>query len=377
MQITQLYISTIKSLRPTTVQEANVTPNGLSYDRHFMLIKRLDEINEDGTQKLKNMHVSNFPEMTLFLSELVLPNSNGDDDDKVIVRYNPPVDEEAAKTSTTCKESRTIEIPLKPDVNELKTIDIVMHNSPTTAHDMGSKYNSWFSECFGFEVILAYIGRNRRQVLGSMAPSAQKSLNNNTPLTNKGEENGWLSLITSGLLSIGGLWGGGGNAAAQKENEDRILTFSDCASYLVASETSLHDVSDRLPDGEEMDVSKFRPNVVVSGAPTAWEEDFWGELSFQPRDEKESVQLILTSNCVRCVSINIDYASGKPGKGPSGQVFKRLTKDRRVDAGSKYSPVFGRYGFLKDPSKSVKIRVGDNVEVSKRLAERTTFDWPL
>lgn len=342
-----------------------------------MLIKRLDEINEDGTQKLKNMHVSNFPEMTLFLSELVLPNSNGNSDDngddgKVIVRYNPPVDEEAAKISTTCKESRTIEIPLKPDISESKTIDIVMHKSPTTAYDMGSKYNSWFSECFGFEVILAYIGRNRRQVLGSMAPSARKSLNN-TPLTNKGEEeNGWLSLVKSGLPSIRGLLGGG-NAAAQKENEDRILTFSDCASYLVASETSLHDVSDRLPDGEEMDVSKFRPNIVLSGAPTAWEEDFWGELSFQPHDEKESVQLILTSNCVRCVSINVDYASGKPGKGPSGQVFKRLAKDRRVDAGNKYSPVFGRYGFLKDPSKSVKIRVGDNVEVSKRLAERTIF----
>jgi uncharacterized protein YcbX len=333
-----------------------------------MLIKKLGSTNEDGTPKLKNMHVPDFPEMTLFMTELVLPSSSNDNDGKVIVRYKPPIDPEAAKMGTNCKESRTIEIPLEPDVSGLDTMEIVMHKSPTTAYNMGNKYNDWFTECFGFEVIFAYIGQNRRKVLGSMSPSAQNSLRKTTTTTTNGKASGWLSSITSSIPSIG-FFGG----AQNKENEDRVLTFSDAASYMVASETSLQNVSDRLPEGEDMDMSKFRPNIVVSGAATAWEEDFWGELSFQARDEQEPVQLILTSNCLRCVSVNIDYATGKPGKGESGQILKKLNNDRRVDAGSKWSPVFGRYGFLKDPSVSAKIHVGDKVEVSKRLPERTTF----
>lgn len=330
-----------------------------------MLLKKLDSTDEDGKAKLKNMAVPDFPEMTLFMTELVLPSSSNDNDGKVIVRYNPPTDPEAAKTGKNCKESRTIEIPLEPDVSALDAMEIVMHNSGTTGYIMGSRYNDWFSECFGFEVLLAYIGQNRRKVLGSMSPSAQNSRNNTT--ANR-KASGWLSSITSSIPSIAGFGG-----AQKEEIEDKVLTFADVASYMITSETSLQNVSDRLPEGEVMDMSKFRPNIVVSGAATAWEEDFWGELSFPNPDNQETAQLILTANCARCVSINIDYATGKPGKGESGKILKMLNKDRRVDAGNKWSPIFGRYGFLKDPSVTTKIHVGDKVEVSERLPERSTF----
>jgi uncharacterized protein YcbX len=112
-----------------------------------------------------------------------------------------------------------------------------------------------------------------------------------------------------------------------------------------------------------MDVEKFRPNVVVSGAYDAYQEDYWGKLVVNG-----STEIVLPHNCVRCKSINIDYATGKPGEGPSGEVLKRLQKDRRVDVGAKWSPVFGRYGFWgrNNGGKGEEVwRVGDRVNVAK------------
>lgn len=46
--------------------------------------------------------------------------------------------------------------------------------------------------------------------------------------------------------------------------------------------------------------------------------------------------------------------------------------DRRVDTGAKYSPVFGKYAFLKDEQANMVLSVGDQVTVNKRADERTT-----
>lgn len=50
-------------------------------------------------------------------------------------------------------------------------------------------------------------------------------------------------------------------------------------------------------------------------------------------------------------------------------------KDRRVDKGSKYSPIFGRYGFLEPGISGAgqRIAVGDAVETYRRNEERTKF----
>lgn len=293
------------------------------------------ETDDQGNRKPRNMHVPHFPEMALFLTDLVLPNSE-DPNGKIIVTYQiPPVSEK--------KGTRTLEVPLQPDVDGLEELELTMHRSSTTGYNMGSRYNDWFSECFGYPVILAYIGQNRRRVLGSMAPSAQNDANG-----------GFLSSIIPFL--------------GKKADDDTVLTFADCAAYLVVSETSVNDVSSRLDDGYEMDVTKFRPNIVVSGAERPWEEDFWGEIAVG----ESGARIALTSNCVRCVSINVSYETGTHGKTENEQVYKKLTKDRRVDKGAKYNPVFGRYGFLNG-NGIVPIRVGDSVEVTRTLNERTTF----
>lgn len=147
------------------------------------------------------------------------------------------------------------------------------------------------------------------------------------------------------------------------------LTFTDVAPFLVTTEASLRNVSARMSAGHSVDMYRFRPNIVVDGE-GEWDEDFWAELLINGRDT-----LVLTGNCARCTSLNVDYVTGKPAAGELGDVLKKLMKDRRVDKGTKWSPVFGRYGFLAG-QEGFGVSVGDEVEVASRREKRSIWDWP-
>lgn len=256
-------------------------------------------------------------------------------------------------------------------------------------------------------MILVYLGPHLRPVLGNVAPGS-KSVTKMDKHKNAEIDDtwgSWLSRMTKAVpASLGSMWSQRSQTAGVEEG----ITFADMAPYLVVTEESLRDVSARLPEGVEMDVTKFRPNIVLSGSAGPWEEDFWGGLTIKAKDgnggedcgdtdEAEPVQrddrimeMVLTSNCARCQSINVDYETGKQGTEESGSVLKKLMHDRRVDKGMKYHPVFGRYAFLVPPSTSApttcgqlrheraagsrsKISLGDEVFVSKRNESRTAI----
>ncbi|KAL2044099.1 hypothetical protein ABVK25_012475 [Lepraria finkii] len=113
------------------------------------------------------------------------------------------------------------------------------------------------------EVILAYLGQGEAGGTG-----ARRRLQGKRKIRARGK---------GGAAS--GLWQDGQAEGKQAEEENKMaregITFADLASYLIITEESLQNVSARLPDGVEMDRTKFRPNIVVSGAGAAWEEDFW------------------------------------------------------------------------------------------------------
>ena len=258
-------------------------------------------------------------------------------------------------------EKTRLEIPLLPQTSNLEIVDVNLHGSSTKAYNMGEPYNSWFSSCFGWEVMLVYLGPSLRPILGNLSPNAvDKSFAPNKS---------WLSSITDQIPSL---------TKAKSEDKEGI-TFADVAPYLIVTEESLHDVSSRLSEGKEMDITKFRPNIVLSGSPTAYDEDYWGGIVITANTKFEqrgrlNIEMVLTQNCARCKSLNVDYSTGKPGIDETGTILKTLMKDRRVDKGTKYSPIFGRYGFLKSMVQPTKeITVGDEVIVSKRNQERTKF----
>lgn len=394
--ITQLYVYPIKSLRGTTVPESTLTPMGLEWDRRFMLLK-VEEAKDGSARTLENMHVPHFPEMALFRTAIEVPRDDKDNG-KIVVTYDPPIAQKEQEKKSG--ETRRLEIPLRlhpEQVKQLQAVKVTMHQSPTTGYDMGAKYNDWFSNCFGYPVVLAYLGNNTREVLGTLAPRKRNKekwwsvWRDEFIGETKGKER-WMIYLAF-LYFIGGvvykayrsIQNGrtptGAIAVAvlslavmlatvhwyiSRRREDRI-SFADCAPYLVISETSVDNVSARLPDGVELDRTRFRPNIVVSGAETAYEEDYWTELGIG----SGRARLLLTGNCVRCVSLNVDFQTGKIGTGNHGNVFKKLMGDRRVDPGAKYSPVFGRYSFLDRLAAGEPIRVGDDAEVLSRGKERT------
>ncbi|KAL3420438.1 mosc domain-containing protein [Phlyctema vagabunda] len=217
---------------------------------------------------------------------------------------------------------------------------------------MGSEISKWFSERFGYEVILVSLGNHSRAVFGSLAPSSPLALQRSlgTKLYN------YLPFLAP--------------------TPERI-SFNDLAQYLIVTRSSTDELSSRLSDGSKMDVSKFRPNIVLSGRSPAFDEDFWSEVTIASSgDDGKKLKMKLTANCYRCQSITVDYRTGKPAAGDSGLVWKKLVADRRVDKGAKWSPVFGRYSFCRNADAGVILRVGDGVKVTGRNADRTTFDWP-
>jgi uncharacterized protein YcbX len=155
------------------------------------------------------------------------------------------------------------------------------------------------------------------------------------------------------------------SSPSSRNHCSRKSTFSDGAALLVTPEASLADLHPRLEDGKKVVLEKFRPNIVVDGL-EAWGDDFWAEFMVS----RTATRIILTANCARCTSINVDLEKGKMGEGESGKLLKKMMRDRRVDSGNKWSPIFGRYGF---PLAEAEIKVGDEVVVSRRNAEHTVW----
>lgn len=329
---------------------------GFPHDRRFMLFKVAEG---------KNMHVAEFPEMCLFTTSFA--ESENDLPKTVIVTYTKEhaFDKPGAKV-----DSKTLEVDLTPDTEELQEVPITMHSSPCVGFDMGEEYDKWFSDRFGYEVKLLYIGNNKRKVLGNMPPSITGRQRDGLPETTNGGSS-WLGSITSSASAL--VRSVTGTQEPEYDGVDEGISFADVAPYLVISSKSWENAQARLPEGEVMDISKFRPNIIVEGADEPFEEDFWGELQIG----EDGAKLVLTQNCARCNSLNIDYNTGKVGQGEAGKILKKLQSDRRVDPGAKWSPVFGRYAFLakvpQEGKSAAKINVGDEVEVLKRNSERTKF----
>ncbi|KAM5348131.1 hypothetical protein ACJ41O_007955 [Fusarium nematophilum] len=331
MKVTQLWIYPIKGIRGIQVESANLGPQGLQHDRRFMLCR----VEESG--KLSKMQLSKYPECGLFAQEIV--------DGKIQVRYLAPTE---PLVPWRPEQETVLEVPVDPELESLGKADVNLHQSLVMAYRMGTKYDAWFSACFGFPTALVFIGDGRRPVLGTFSPKAQEV------------PGSWLSSLAKYFTGNGG----------EADGED-WLAFSDCAPYLVATEQSLNNVSARLAECD-VDMRAMRPNVVLDGE-TAWDEDFWAELSVNGVHS-----LTLTKNCNRCTSLNVDYDTGRTAEGERGTVLKKLSSDRRVDIGAKYSPVFGRYGFLTSkPGNDAAVSIGDDVEVTERRTERSVWDWPL
>jgi len=234
-------------------------------------------------------------------------------------------------TQPSKSHQTSLEIPFEPETRPLAKLNIELHTtSECPAFQMPDNTNSWFSECFGYEVILAYLGN-------SVGVKLQD-----------GKAASWISVLKPKIVA-----------------PTEAINFSDGAAILVVSESSLQDLQHRL-GGERIPVERFRPNIVVDGT-KPWDEDFWSELT----NKSLGVRILLTSNCARCIAINVDLEKGRMAEGESGKLLKTMMRDRRIDPGNKWSPIFGRYGF---PTQNAELHLGDELIISTRNKEHTVWN---
>ena len=82
----------------------------------------------------------------------------------------------------------------------------------------------------------------------------------------------------------------------------------DLYPFLIVSEESMRDVNERLGEGEDLDILRFRPSIVVRGLESAWSEDDWTQI-------KIGGNLIwIVALCKRCMvsrrrDVGVDFCS--------------------------------------------------------------------
>jgi uncharacterized protein YcbX len=124
------------------------------------------------------------------------------------------------------------------------------------------------------------------------------------------------------------------------------VSFADVTPILLTSTSSLADLSERA--GRDIDMRRFRPNLVVSGtAPFA--EDTWREIRIG------AVRFRVAGACARCAITTRD-----PDTGGQLDPHEPLRTLQRFHRGRDGSAMFGQYLI---PVNEGAIGVGDKVEV--------------
>ena len=134
-----------------------------------------------------------------------------------------------------------------------------------------------------------------------------------------------------------------GRMAREFAPDGTPLSFADAYPGLLTTETSLADLNER--SSVEIEMRRFRPNIVASGS-SPFIEDSWARLRIG------QAEIALVKPCARCVLTTVDPDSGVSGKEP----LKTLARYRRIQG-----DVFFGQNFVV--LKAGTVRIGDEIEV--------------
>ncbi|KAJ1453667.1 MOSC N-terminal beta barrel domain-containing protein [Pelagophyceae sp. CCMP2097] len=143
-----------------------------------------------------------------------------------------------------------------------------------------------------------------------------------------------------------------------------VIAFPDLFPLLLTCTESLDEVNKRLPAGATpAPMDRFRPNIIVSGASEAFDEDAWAVVDVC------GTALTFLENDPRCQVPSIDQSTGKSDAAfePTTALrqFRRLDnrKGQHGDLADE-GPMFGIYGT--HGKARTELRVGDEIQVVER-----------
>ncbi|SMR56776.1 unnamed protein product [Zymoseptoria tritici ST99CH_3D1] len=325
MKIQRLFIYPVKSLRPVEVTAAEITNEGLRFDRQYVLVK---PPSEETAGLAEHITIKNHFELGLF---------------------HTMIDKGWSKLTIThaqSEENPTITLPLSPSPVSLfnaEVYQVSIFGTKAPGIDMGEEVSKFFSFHLGKEVRLLYIGgTGQREIPGAVFMPKHKYR----------------------ALSI----------AVDDKLQPQRIRFADAAPLLITSTASENEARRRLPPsgrGEDV-IVRFRPNihVDVGDEQQPFDEDSWDMLKIRSiADQAQEVSVRCLFRTVRCLSLNVDLAKGAMIN-TNRQLYGLLARDRRVNELFPHKPVFGQYACA-GPSGAV-LRVGDDVEVTSRNSEPIT-----
>ncbi|GAA6022449.1 hypothetical protein JCM11491_005511 [Sporobolomyces phaffii] len=329
LTVEQLWVYPIKSCRGTLVAESDYTSEGLEYDRQWMIVDATTHtfLTARTIPKMVLIHpVINHSAQTL---DITVPSS----------------------ASSPSAESSTFSVPLAHPSTYL--------DDPESDPSLDHNYVVWGSDPQdGYEVGSSELVDALSGFMGKRVALIRKGLTKRT------------------VAEVPGV--------LHSENLDPVLGFADFYSLLVATTTSLEELTSRIPSvssSKEFDASRWspqeiqargglevqrsRPNIIVKGSETAFEEDGWkliqiGGTSATREGEDGDAQgeeIEVCFRCARCMLPSVDPASGVRDK----LLPDAVMKDRKVSAVSGQKVCFGMLSAPRKPRGHLK--VGDSVTV--------------
>jgi len=130
------------------------------------------------------------------------------------------------------------------------------------------------------------------------------------------------------------------------------LTVADAGPLLLTSNASLRQLNDWMDPRGDIEMARFRPNVVVDDVAEPFEEDRWRRIQIGESEFR------FAEICDRCVMTTLDPQTLAGGKEPLRTLAKRRQWDHKTWFGIRLIPV-----------SATLIRVGDKVEVLTRESE--------
>ncbi|KAK7750367.1 hypothetical protein SLS62_007666 [Diatrype stigma] len=158
-----------------------------------------------------------------------------------------------------------------------------------------------------------------------------------------------------------------------------VTGFQDAYPLHILNLPSLRDFSSQVPKDQELqdlDVLRFRPNIIVSGAP-AYDEETWKQIRLKPGDSGLFSDAVFHVSCrtVRCKMPNVNQTTGLRHPVEPDKSLRTL---RAVDEGAprmgclgmQLTPLFGSSGAggeeVDEEERTSWVGVGMEVVVEER-----------